>query len=81
MRIAIDAAGRLVVPKALRDELGIVGPTELEAAARDGMIELTVADVAARVEDRAGIPVIVADAPVAPLTAADVRAAVDRVRR
>jgi len=81
MRIAIDAAGRLVVPKALRDELGIVGPTELEAAARDGMIELTVADVVARVEDHAGIPVIVADEPVAPLTAADVRAAVDRVRR
>lgn len=81
MRIAIDAAGRLVVPKALRDELGIGGPTELEAEARDGVIELAVADVAARVEDRDGIPVIASDEPVAPLTADEVRAAIDRVRR
>jgi AbrB family looped-hinge helix DNA binding protein len=81
MRIAIDAAGRLVVPKALRDELGIGGPTELEAEVRDGVIELSVADVAARVEDRGGAPVIVSDEPIAPLTGDDVRAAIDRVRR
>jgi bifunctional DNA-binding transcriptional regulator/antitoxin component of YhaV-PrlF toxin-antitoxin module len=81
MRIAIDGAGRLVVPKPLREELGLAGPAELEAAARDGVIELTVADVAARVEDREGTPVIVADEPVPPLTADDVRAAIDRVRR
>jgi bifunctional DNA-binding transcriptional regulator/antitoxin component of YhaV-PrlF toxin-antitoxin module len=81
MRIAIDASGRLVVPKPLRDDLGIAGPTELEAAARDGVIELTVADVATRIEDRAGTPVIIADEPVPPLTTDDVRAAIDRVRR
>ena len=81
MRIAIDAAGRLVVPKALRDELGIGGPTELEAEARDGVIELAVADIPAQVEDRGGVPVIAAGEPVAPLSTADVRAAIDRVRR
>lgn len=81
MRIAIDAAGRLVVPKALRDELGIGGSTELEAEARDGVIELAVADVAARVEDRDGIPVIASDETVAPLTTDAVRAAIDRARR
>jgi AbrB family looped-hinge helix DNA binding protein len=81
MRVAIDAAGRLVIPKALRDELGIGGPTELEAEARDGVIELVVADVAARVEDRDGVPVIASDEPLAPLTGDDVRAAIDRVRR
>jgi bifunctional DNA-binding transcriptional regulator/antitoxin component of YhaV-PrlF toxin-antitoxin module len=81
MRIAIDGVGRLVVPKALRDELGIAGPAELEAAARDGVIELTVADIAARVEDRGGTPVIVSDEPVEPLTADEVRAAIDRTRR
>jgi AbrB family looped-hinge helix DNA binding protein len=81
MRVGIDPAGRLVVPKSLRDELGISGPTELEATARDGVIELTVADVATRIEHRAGTPVIVADESVAPLTPEDVRAAIDRVRR
>jgi bifunctional DNA-binding transcriptional regulator/antitoxin component of YhaV-PrlF toxin-antitoxin module len=81
MRIAMDSVGRLVVPKALRAELGITGPTELEVIARDGVIELAVADVPAHVEARSGSPVIVNDAPVKPLTVEDVRAAIDRVRR
>ena len=81
MRIAMDAVGRLVVPKALRAELGITGPTELEVIARDGLIELAVADVPARINDHRSIPVIVADGPMKPLTVEDVRAAIDRVRR
>ncbi len=81
MKIAMDAVGRLVVPKALRAELGLTGPTELEVIARDGVIELSVADVPARIEDRGGDPVIVADGPMQPLTVEDVRAAIDRVRR
>ena len=81
MRIGIDAVGRLVLPKPLRDELGITGATELEVAARDGVIELVVADVPARVEDRDGSPVIVTEVPVPPLSVEDTRAAIDRVRR
>jgi AbrB family looped-hinge helix DNA binding protein len=81
MKIAIDAVGRLVVPKALRAELGISGATELEVFARDGVIELAVADVPARLEDRGGDPVIATDRPMKPLTVEAVRAAVDRVRR
>lgn len=81
MKVAIDAVGRLVVPKALRSELGISGPAELEAVARDGVIELAVADTPARVVDEAGEPVIVTDTPMKPLTVEDVRAAIDRARR
>jgi bifunctional DNA-binding transcriptional regulator/antitoxin component of YhaV-PrlF toxin-antitoxin module len=81
MRIAIDSVGRLVVPKALRAELGITGPTELEVIARDGVLELAVADVPARIEACGGEPVIVTDEPMQPLTVQDVRAAIDRVRR
>jgi bifunctional DNA-binding transcriptional regulator/antitoxin component of YhaV-PrlF toxin-antitoxin module len=81
MKIAMDSVGRLVVPKALRAELGITGPTELEIVARDGVIELAVADVPARIEDRDGNPVIVTDGPIKPLTVEDARAAIDRVRR
>lgn len=77
----MDAVGRLVVPKALRAELGITGPTELEVVARDGVIELAVADVPARVEDRGGDPVIVTDEQMKPIAVEDVRAAIDRVRR
>ncbi len=81
MRIAIDQVGRLVVPKALRAELGITGATELEVTSRDGVIELSVADLPARIEDGGADPVIVTDAPTKPLTVEDVRAAIDRVRR
>lgn len=81
MRIAIDAVGRLVVPKALRDELGITGATELEVEARDGVIELAVADLPARIEDRPDGVVITSDAPLKPLTIEDVRSAIDRARR
>jgi AbrB family looped-hinge helix DNA binding protein len=81
MRVAIDAVGRLVVPKAVRESLGITGPSELEITARDGLIELSVPDVPARVERHDGRPVIVTDEPMAPIDIEDVRAAIDRVRR
>ena len=77
----MDSVGRLVVPKALRSELGITGPAELEVLARDGVIELAVADAPARVDDRGGDPVILTSSPMGPLTVEDVRAAIDRVRR
>ena len=81
MRIPIDSVGRVVVPKALRSELGITGATELEAMARDGVIELAVPDIPGRIEDRPGGPVIVTETPMTPLTIEDVRAAIDRLRR
>jgi bifunctional DNA-binding transcriptional regulator/antitoxin component of YhaV-PrlF toxin-antitoxin module len=80
MRVAMDAVGRLVVPKRLRETLGVSGPTELEVVVRDGVIELTVADVHARVEERDGVPVIVGESAT-PIDVDDVRAAVERTRR
>jgi bifunctional DNA-binding transcriptional regulator/antitoxin component of YhaV-PrlF toxin-antitoxin module len=81
MRVAIDGVGRLVIPKALREELGVDGPADLELTAADGRLELTVADVPAHVEQRGGLPVIVTDRPIEPLSVAETRAAVERVRR
>ena len=40
MRATIDGAGRLVVPKRLRDELGFAAGTELELAAVNGALEV-----------------------------------------
>jgi AbrB family looped-hinge helix DNA binding protein len=81
MRVAIDAVGRVVIPKSLRDELGLNGPANLELTATDGRLELTVADVPARVEEQDGLPVIVTDEPMAPMSVAETRAAIERVRR
>jgi len=36
IKTAIDAAGRIIVPKALRDELGLEPGRALEIRARDG---------------------------------------------
>ncbi|MGI8439266.1 MAG: AbrB/MazE/SpoVT family DNA-binding domain-containing protein [Thermoleophilaceae bacterium] len=42
MRTTIDAAGRLVVPKALRDQLGFAPGTELDVEAVDEHLEVVV---------------------------------------
>lgn len=68
------------MPKPLREELGIGGPTEVEMTAADGCLEVTVPAVPARVEDRDGAPVIVTEAPMKPLSVDETRAAIDRVR-
>ncbi|MGH2833549.1 MAG: hypothetical protein ACRDK2_12320 [Solirubrobacteraceae bacterium] len=81
MRVAIDGVGRLVIPKALRDELGVHGPTDLELTATDGVLELTVADIPAHVEERGGFPIIVTEEPMAPMSVAEARTTLERVRR
>lgn len=82
MRVTIDAAGRLVIPKPLRDELGVSGPAELEITARDGRLELTVPELEVTVEMDGGLAVLrpMGETP-SPLSADDVRAAVERTRR
>ncbi len=81
MRIAIDGVGRIVIPKPMRDALGIEGPTELELTERDGALELTVPYIKAHLEDRDGFTVIVPDQPVPTLTTEMVREEIERSRR
>ncbi|HWF32532.1 MAG TPA: AbrB/MazE/SpoVT family DNA-binding domain-containing protein [Solirubrobacteraceae bacterium] len=81
MRVAIDGVGRIVIPKPMRDALGIDGPTELELTERDGALELTVPYIKAHLEDRDGFTVIVPDEPVPTLTTEMVREEIERSRR
>ncbi|MDN5930167.1 MAG: AbrB/MazE/SpoVT family DNA-binding domain-containing protein [Pseudonocardia sp.] len=81
MRTVIDAAGRLVVPKAARDELGLTAGTELELRVVDSRLEIEVPATPMRlVEDEHG-PVAVTDREMPVLTADTVRETLDRVRR
>ena len=40
MKTTIDAAGRVVIPKALRDRAGLQAGMEIEVNLRDGLIEI-----------------------------------------
>jgi bifunctional DNA-binding transcriptional regulator/antitoxin component of YhaV-PrlF toxin-antitoxin module len=81
MRVAIDGMGRIVIPEPLREELGLTGPGELELTALDGLLELTVPDVRAHIEEREGFAVIVRDRPGPELTSEMTLAAIERSRR
>ncbi|MGH3104787.1 MAG: AbrB/MazE/SpoVT family DNA-binding domain-containing protein [Gaiellaceae bacterium] len=81
MRTSIDAAGRLVVPKALRDQLQLRGGEELEISAVDGRLEIEVPSTPMRLEDRGRGLVAVADREVPPLTAEQVREVLEQIRR
>lgn len=81
MRTTIDAAGRIVVPKAIREELALYGGQELELTTRDGRLEIEVPPTPMRLEDRAGVKVAVSDVSLRPLTQEVVRETLERVRR
>jgi AbrB family looped-hinge helix DNA binding protein len=81
MRTTIDRLGRVVVPKPLRDRLGLRGGETLELEERDGVIELRPAAAEVRVADTAEGPVVEAVADVAPLTDAAARDVLEQVRR
>jgi AbrB family looped-hinge helix DNA binding protein len=81
MRTTFDAAGRIVVPKAIREELSLYGGQVLEVFARDGKLELEVPITPMRLEDRDGITAAVTDVPMPPLTPEQVRDTLERVRR
>lgn len=79
MRTTIDAAGRLVVPKPLRDELGFAPGTELELDAVDGRLEVS-APSRVRIEEGPHGPRFTAQGA-EQITAAQVRDLMERGRR
>ena len=79
MRTTIDAAGRLVIPKKFRDELGLVAGGELELDAVDGRLEITVPSRVHLEDGPRGVR-FTADAAQA-LTSDRVRELVERRRR
>lgn len=81
MRTTIDGAGRLVVPKPLREELGLGAGQELELSVRDGRLEIEPPPTPMRLVERRGHAVAVADTEMPTLTVEQVRETLERVRR
>ena len=78
IRTTIDSAGRVVIPKPVRDAAGLSARDEIEVRLDDaGVIELRALPRAVHLEDREGIQVAVPDEPSSPLT----EAAVSAIRR
>jgi AbrB family looped-hinge helix DNA binding protein len=81
MRTTIDGAGRLVVPKTIREAAGIRAGAELEIRVADGRIEIEPAPLEVKLVKRGSLTVAVPRKRVPPLTGEVVRRTLDRVRR
>lgn len=81
MRTTIDSAGRIVVPKALRDSVGLTAGQPLDIVARDGRLEIVPEPTPMRLVDEGDGVVAVADAEMPPLTADLVRDTLEQTRR
>jgi AbrB family looped-hinge helix DNA binding protein len=80
MVTTIDAAGRIVIPKPIRDAIGLAAGTELEVRVVDGRLELEPAPLPVTLERRRGLVVAVPKQRVRPLSAAEVDATRDAIR-
>ena len=81
MKSTIDAAGRIIVPKAVRDALGLKPGQALEIRAGDGRLEIEIASTPMQLKKRGKGMVAVPNADLPPLTAEQVRETLERVRR
>jgi AbrB family looped-hinge helix DNA binding protein len=81
MKTTIDAAGRIVVPKSLRQALGLKPGQPLQMRAGDGRLEIEIAATPVRLMKRGKGMVAVPETVLPPLTADQVRDTLERVRR
>ena len=81
MRSAVDAAGRVVIPKEMRERLGLRRGRRVEIRERDGRIEIEPVATAMSLARRTGGAVAVPDQKLPPLTDVDVRDTLERTRR
>lgn len=81
MKTTIDKAGRIVVPKSMRDDLGLRGGEAVEITLVDGHIEIEPVTSHIRLERKRGRLVAASDREMPVLTADQVRALLEKLRR
>jgi AbrB family looped-hinge helix DNA binding protein len=81
MRSTIDFAGRVVIPKELRERLALEGGSAVEICERDGRIEIAPIATNMSLVARPGGGVAVSGQPLPPLTDDIVRDTLDKTRR
>ena len=80
MKTTIDRAGRVVVPKALRQAIGLLGGSTIELRVADGRIEMEPAPLDVRLVRKGGLLVAVPANSVPPMLAATVDRTVAALR-
>ncbi len=81
MQTAIDGAGRVIIPKEIRERLGLIGGRRVDIRERDGRIEIEPHSSPMSLVRRSGGPVAVPEEELPPLTDEIVRETLERVRR
>lgn len=81
MRTTIDAAGRIVVPKSLRQALDLKPGQCVEIRLGDGRLEIEIAATPMALQRRGKSVVAVPDRQLPTLTATEVRETIERMRR
>jgi AbrB family looped-hinge helix DNA binding protein len=81
MKTTIDAAGRIVVPKSLRQALNIKAGQTLEIRAGDGRLEIEITATPMTLKKRGKDVVAVPDVGLPTLTADAVRETLEHIRR
>jgi len=81
MQATIDGAGRIVVPKSIRDAMRLSAGQRLEMEVRDGRLEIEVAVTPMRLVGPPGHAVAVPIESLPPLTADQVRETLEQTRR
>lgn len=81
MRTTIDAGGRVVIPKEVREALGLQRGQVVDIAILDGRISIDVSGVGMHLEVVDRVPVAVPEEPLPTLTADTVRATLEQLRR
>ncbi len=81
MKTTIDAAGRIVVPKALREAMGLTAGRTIDMVFTDGRIEIELAPVDVELDAKGRLPRLVAAASQPALTDEQVRDALEATRR
>ncbi|MBS4102593.1 AbrB/MazE/SpoVT family DNA-binding domain-containing protein [Tsukamurella paurometabola] len=81
MRTTIDGAGRIVVPKAIRDAMGLDAGRAVDVTFADGRIEIEIAPAKVHIDKGGMLPVIRAEEDLPPLTDDIIRETLEATRR
>lgn len=81
MRVTVDGAGRIVLPKSIREAVKLRRGQEVEVRLVGTVVEIEPVEPVVRLRDRPGrLPVLEVEGEVEPVTDADVRAALEAQR-